>query len=324
MALGSMTRRAFLAFAQALLIALLVFASRAAAAKPALVVYPGSFDPAHVSHVAELEQTLAKIRAEHPEGVTAIVLPNHDQPLHLPGGAKYVFNSKQRETIARLAFQGVQGAEVHPAFADGTPTVDQIEQVAAPYAADHDLYLLVGEDAYRGMPRWKDVTRLENKFDLLVSVAPDRLDAMESPRTVLGEDGRAYRSRGKGTFRSTASGHQVRYLGVAVPDVRSRPILIDLMAGKAPDDRLPPAVQRFISHDAGIKASLEKGLHDNAAVMAKEMEPFVGRAAAVRARGDAAVVRHMLRPAPGVVHVPGVDRYMQSPQYQRLVKGSHL
>lgn len=190
-----------------------------AAAEPAVIVYPGSFDPFHLAHRAELAAAQRALAARHPEGVSAVVLPNHDTPKHVAHG--YAFDSDAREELARAGTAGLPGVSVHAPFRDGTDTADQLLAVRAEHPGKA-VYLLVGDDAYRGMAAWKGVRRVRDAFRVLVSTAPADVSKV-----------------------GASAGVEV--LPITVPKVRSHDVFLRLLAGQKVSHLIGRSVERLLA-----------------------------------------------------------------------------
>ena len=262
--------------------------------RPALVVYPGSFDPIHNTHRAELGAVLDRLKAEHPDGVRALVLPQHDRPNHVPGN-RYVFTALQRHYLARQAFADRSEVTVRRAFPDGMETADQLQRVAAAYGDSHDLYLLLGADAYQGLRHWVRYHMVLSRFDLLVSVQPAALEKLPPPEGVLGTSGRAFRAAGDHDY--AGGGRRIRYLPVDVPPVRSRAIVVNLMAGDPVDAWVPAAVAQAFALPPFAQAILQ-ARRATAHEMARLLAPFAGAEAARRLSADDRLAIPLLRVRP--------------------------
>ena len=269
---------------------------RAAGARPALLVYPGSFDPVHRGHVSELKQVLSRLRAEQPDGAQALILPNHDRPRHLPG---YVFSAGQREALLRSAFSPVAHTQVAPAFDPKLDTYQQLEALAKTYGKTHELYLLLGEDAFRSMRSWRGHERVLARMNLLVSVDRARIKRAAPASAVLGHAGAGYKRRrgprgGGPEHVDPGSGRTIRYLPTRVPAVRSREVAMHLMAGLPVDGMVTRPVARALSGRAFRRAA-RRGLRENAAEIADKARASLGAGAAAAVAANPARLRRLLR-----------------------------
>ena len=115
-------------------------------------VLGGTFDPVHLGHVAAAEgaaRTLGLSRV--------IIVPAGVNP-HKPVGPKAA--AADRLAMARLAVEGVAGLEVSdvetrregPSY-----TVDTVRELAREEGAGTGIFFLLGTDALRDLPTWRDV-----------------------------------------------------------------------------------------------------------------------------------------------------------------------
>lgn len=205
-----------------------------------VLVYPGSFDIFHATHLAELSSALTQVRRAEGGRVHGFVLPNHDRPKHLPDGrTRYIFDARQRTRLAQAGTRGVKDVSVLPPFAKGTETVEQLLTLVKRHGGTRRVAVLVGEDAFRGMRQWKGFEQLLPKLDIYVSVDPARLAQLEAPGAILGQAARRYRADGQQGFKDPKTGQQIRYLGIDVPKLHSHAILGKLAAGLSPTRELP-------------------------------------------------------------------------------------
>ena len=263
---------------------------RAAGAKPALVIYPGSFDPVHHGHVSELRQVLARLRLERPEGAVALVLPNDDRPRHLPG---YTFDADQRAALLHRAFAPLPGARVKPAFRPGLDTFQQLGQLARTYGKRYELHLLLGEDAFRTLRSWRGHERVLSQMNLLVSVDRARMGRAPPLQQQLGAAGAAYRPRGKAEYVDPRSGRSIRYLPTRVPAIRSRGVLMHLMAGLPVDAMVPAPVARTLGRGS-FRRAVRRCYRASAEEIAGKARPALGAGAAAAVARDPARLRRLL------------------------------
>ncbi len=259
---------------------------QAAWAKPAVVIYPGSFDPFHEVHRQELTRVMEKLRAAHPEGVSAIVLPNHDAPVHIPGG-HYVFSAAQREKLAALAVADLPAVRVHTPFSSELGTVSQLERVQAEQNVGQDVYLLLGYDAYRGLSAWEGHERILKEMNLVVSAPSEERARLQSPGELLGNSGRAFRPIGDGKFESEL-GRKILYLDIPVPPLRARTILMNLMGHRPVAGMIHPAVGRELEK-RDYESALELSAKAISRSVKSEIEQTLGAKLSKRASQDGAL-----------------------------------
>lgn len=113
-------------------------------------VFGGSFDPVHEGHVRAAEDARGSLGLER-----VLLVPAGSQPLK--GGHA---SADRRLAMVRLAVEGRDGLEVSDTEVrrEGTSyTVDTVRELAESLGADVELYLLIGTDAVRDLPNWRDV-----------------------------------------------------------------------------------------------------------------------------------------------------------------------
>ena len=241
----------------------LALGAASADAKPALLLYPGSFDPPHTGHVVELDQSLAHLKARFPDGARAIVLPNHDRPQHVPG-PYYVFDKGQRYRLAVASFAEIPGATVATPPGDEVSSLDQLLTAAAPYRATHEIYLLVGADAFQGLAKWPGAKDVLGQFHVLVSGGKQELRALGRPTRSLGALASAYVApRRGGIHADPTTGREIEYVTTNVPAVRSYPVFLELFQRHPIRFALrKPALRLFDDRDLGGVVDLGHRLGD--------------------------------------------------------------
>ena len=124
-------------------------------------VYGGMFDPVHDGHIAVARRALDLLRLDRLLLVPCN-LPNHREPANCSAG--------HRLTMLELAAAGERRISVEPIELERggvsytALTLERIRE-RLPEAA---LVLLLGMDAYLGLPRWRDPERLFDLAHILV------------------------------------------------------------------------------------------------------------------------------------------------------------
>ena len=128
----------------------------------------GTFDPIHLGHLAIAQAALDRLALDH------VIL--------IPAGRPWLKSDQQvtapehRLAMARLAVQDSPGLEVSSIEIDRpgpTYTVDTLIELRQNLGSGADLYLVLGMDSIRELPRWRDPEKL---FDLCAIVAVSRPD----------------------------------------------------------------------------------------------------------------------------------------------------
>jgi len=139
-----------------------------------ILIFGGSFDPPHLGHKAMLEHVLGTLYKRHPVS-RVLIMPSNIQPLK--GGE---FSSASH----RLAMCGIQfntdkidkdlvkGLELivsdHEIKKGGiTYTIDTIRHLKGLYP-EQKLYLLIGEDSFFDIEKWKEPAELLSLCNIIV------------------------------------------------------------------------------------------------------------------------------------------------------------
>jgi nicotinate-nucleotide adenylyltransferase len=119
-------------------------------------VLGGTFDPVHLGHIAAAEGAADRL------GLARVILVPAGTPPHKSEGAFAA--SADRLAMARLAVEGktnLDVSDVETRRAGTSYTVDTVRELAAELAGKHGegvgLVLLLGTDALRDLPTWRDV-----------------------------------------------------------------------------------------------------------------------------------------------------------------------
>ncbi|HSX59882.1 MAG TPA: nicotinate-nucleotide adenylyltransferase [Tahibacter sp.] len=200
-----------------------------------LALFGGTFDPVHYGHLRAAWEAAEQLDADV-RLLPANVPPHRPQP---------VLSADQRVELLRLALAGQERLQLDTRELDRdgpSYTVDTLQELRAEIGADRPLVLLVGADAFAGLPTWNRWLRL---FDLAhVGVLDRPGPARERPADLLRQieerrcavDG-AWRDRGAGCILS---------LGVTGLDISATAIRAELEAGRDPRYLVPDAVREAI------------------------------------------------------------------------------
>ena len=205
----------------------------------AIGVFGGSFDPIHVGHLRAAEEVRAALSLDR-----VILVPAGSQPLKA-GHA----GAEDRLAMIRLALEGRAGLEVSDMEVrrpGKSYTVDTVRELgdelgpagASPHCSDvrpaGELYLLIGTDAIRDLPNWRDVATILSRAKPAVIQRPG-----EGP---VDWDGLAHRLP-EGLVRDL----RASVVGLERPvDISSTEIRRRLAAGESITGLVPPAVEDYI------------------------------------------------------------------------------
>lgn len=202
------------------------------------VIYGGTFDPVHLGHVA-----VAEAAAQALAPCTLHLLPAADPPHRETPGA----SAAQRLAMLRLAFAA------HPEFLLDTrelerpgPSymVDTLRHLRAEFGAGEPLVLLLGEDAFRGLPgwhRWRELIALCH-----LAVVPRGAGSLDALPAALAAAGDGRWCEGPAALRELPAGRWLRLPFRRRPEsaTAARAALAD---GRATEAGLAPAVAGYIA-----------------------------------------------------------------------------
>jgi nicotinate-nucleotide adenylyltransferase len=196
-----------------------------------IVILGGTFDPVHIGHL--------RVALEASEALAAPVrlMPAHVPP-HRPAP---VASAAQRVAMLRVALAGQDRLQLDTRELDRSEpsyTVDTLRQMRTEFGASRPLILLLGADAFAGLPTWHDWRDLFNLAHVAVMTRPGhdaRLPADLETEVV------ARRARLAADLRATPSG-KVLDLPVTLLEVSASAVRASLAAGSDPRWLVPDAL----------------------------------------------------------------------------------
>jgi nicotinate-nucleotide adenylyltransferase len=196
-----------------------------------IVILGGTFDPVHIGHL--------RVALEASEALAAPVrlMPAHVPP-HRPAP---VASAAQRVAMLRAALAGQDRLQLDTRELDRSEpsyTVDTLRQMRSEYGAARSLILLLGADAFAGLPTWHDWRELFNLAHVAVMTRPGhdaRLPADLETEVV------ARRVRLAADLRAAPSG-KVLDLPVTPLEVSASAVRALLAAGRDPRWLVPDAL----------------------------------------------------------------------------------
>ncbi len=196
-----------------------------------IVILGGTFDPVHIGHL--------RVALEASEALAAPVrlMPAHVPP-HRPAP---VASAAQRVAMLRVALAGQDRLQLDTRELDRSEpsyTVDTLRQMRTEFGASRPLILLLGADAFAGLPTWHDWRDLFNLAHVAVMTRPGhdaRLPADLETEVV------ARRARLAADLRATPSG-KVLDLPVTPLEVSASAVRASLAAGSDPRWLVPDAL----------------------------------------------------------------------------------
>jgi nicotinate-nucleotide adenylyltransferase len=129
-------------------------------------VFGGSFDPVHLGHLSFARQAVERLHLDQVRFVPAAL-----QPLKAAGPRA---PAADRVAMLRLALQGLPGFVLDTRELDRSGpsfTVDTLRDMKAERPADQ-LFLMLGADAARELPRWREAAEVVKLAQLVVVARP--------------------------------------------------------------------------------------------------------------------------------------------------------
>ncbi len=205
----------------------------------ALGIFGGTFDPIHYGHL-RLAET-----AREALGLTGVRLIPAGQPPHraTPGAS-----GVHRLAMARLAAADNPAFEVDPAeveSAQASFTILTLERLRATLGTERPLVLLLGVDAFLGLPTWRRWTELFDFAHVAVANRPGySLDESRLPDDLARhvEQRRAAPEALAGAPAGHLTSFSMTPLAISATDIRSR-----AANGQSLRYLLPPPVLDYIS-----------------------------------------------------------------------------
>ncbi|MED5610689.1 nicotinate-nucleotide adenylyltransferase [Pseudomonas delhiensis] len=208
-------------------------------------LFGGTFDPVHIGHLRSALETAELL------GLDELRLLPAARPPHR--GAPQV-SAQQRLAMVELAVAGVAPLTVDAReLARDKPsyTIDTLESLRAELGSEVQLFLMVGWDAFCGLPGWHRWDELLQHCHMLVLQRPDAdVEAPEALRDLL-----AARSVADPNALSGAAG-QVTFIWQTPLAVSATQIRALLAQGRSPRFLVPDAVLNYIEAHGLYRASL--------------------------------------------------------------------
>ena len=204
-----------------------------------LGVFGGTFDPIHYGHLRLAES------AREALGLARVRLIPAGQPPHraTPGAA-----GAHRLAMARLAAADNPAFEVDPAEVEAEQasyTILSLERLRAELGPGRPLVLLLGVDAFLGLPTWRRWTELFDFAHLAVANRPGYSLDGATMTAALAEEAKR-RQASSSILGAAPAGHLVQFamtpLAISATDIRAR-----CTAGQSLRYLLPPPVVDYIS-----------------------------------------------------------------------------
>ncbi len=207
--------------------------------KGALGILGGTFDPVHNAHLRLAEEAMRELR------LSGVLWIPAGSPRHR---AEPAAGAEHRLAMVRLATESHPGWQVDDAeIASGEPsyTVPTLERLRRIHGETRPLVLLMGADAFLGLPtwhRWRELFRLAH---VAIASRPGFELAPERMAPELADEFRR-RRRSAATALATVPAGIVFTFPLEAGTVSSTEVRAKLRAGAAVDQLLPAAVLDYI------------------------------------------------------------------------------
>ncbi len=202
-----------------------------------VLLYGGTFDPVHAGHLAVARAARAALDAD------VAFLPAADPPHRPAPGA----SALQRARMLELAILGEPGFRVDRRELERSGpsyTVDTLREIRAETGPAAPLAWLVGADAFRGLPTWRDWTALLDLAHFVVAVRPGHgLDALPPPLAAAC----AGRWVDEPAALATRPAGALYRLAMPLHPASATELRQRLRAGQGDDGWLAPAVRDYIA-----------------------------------------------------------------------------
>ncbi|KAF1052863.1 MAG: putative nicotinate-nucleotide adenylyltransferase [Stenotrophomonas maltophilia] len=210
-------------------------------------LFGGTFDPVHIGHLRSALEIAEQLRFDELRLLPAARPPHKDSPQ---------VSALQRLEMVRLAVEGVELLQVDDReFHRERPsyTIDTLESVRAELAPQDTLFLLIGWDAFCGLPTWHRWEELLQHCHLVVLQRPDAdSEAPEELRDLL-----AARSVADPNALSGPAG-QVTFVWQTPLAISATQIRGLLAQGRSVRFLVPDAVLNYIETHGLYRASPEQ------------------------------------------------------------------
>lgn len=196
-----------------------------------IALFGGTFDPVHYGHLRAAWEAAEQLDADV-RLMPANVPPHRPQPV-LDAGRRVELLALALAGQTRLTLDTRELDRAGPSY-----TVDTLRELRAEIGNDRPLVLLVGADAFAGLPSWNRWLQL---FDLAHVGVLDRPGPARARPDELVAQLDARHDTLDGSWRTRAAG-RILSLDVTDLDISATAIRAELAAGHEPRFLLPDAV----------------------------------------------------------------------------------
>ena len=204
-----------------------------------LGIFGGTFDPVHLGHLRLAEEAMDAL------GLSGVSWIPAGQPAHRSGPQ---VSAQDRLRMVRLATAGNHRFSVDAAEVEQTApsyTVPTLERLRAVYGPQQPLVLILGADAFAGLPGWHRWQALFALAHVAVAHRPGfRIEPASLPAALADEYARRA-SADPAALRLTPAGHMVSFAMTQL-DISATQVRRQLAAGKSVRYLLPEAIIAYI------------------------------------------------------------------------------
>ncbi|HSD39864.1 MAG TPA: nicotinate-nucleotide adenylyltransferase [Rhodocyclaceae bacterium] len=211
-----------------------------------LGVFGGTFDPIHVAHLRLAQEALEACRL-----ATVRFIPAGQPPHRASPGA----TSADRLAMARLALAGCTQFELDEAeVLSEAPsyTVPTLERLREQFGTERPLVLLLGMDAFLGLPGWHRWRELFDLAHIAVATRPGHVmnftsgDAKNAAnRVALAAEFAVRQASSPDAFLGVSAG-RISHFAMTPLDISATAIRTVLAAGNSPRFLVPDGVLDYI------------------------------------------------------------------------------
>lgn len=204
----------------------------------AIGILGGTFDPIHFGHLRMAEELREKLGLEQIRFIPAALPPHRGSPL---------INADHRAELVKLAIAG------NPEFVLDTRelarpgpsyTIDTLMELRAELGPEISLCLLIGSDAFLGLPSWHRWRELLDLANIIVAHRPGAIPSEEAMKPELRQLLQERRVEDPDELRMPAG--QVLLLPITALDISASAIREAFMQGKSTRYLLPETVRAYI------------------------------------------------------------------------------
>ncbi|MCU1722097.1 MULTISPECIES: nicotinate-nucleotide adenylyltransferase [Pseudomonas] len=198
-------------------------------------VLGGTFDPVHIGHLRSALEVVELMGLDEVRLLPNARPPHRDTP-HVVPQDRLAMVSCAVEGVDRLSVDARELARDKPSY-----TIDTLESMRAELGADDQLFLLLGWDAFCGLPGWHRWEELLRHCHILVLQRPDAdVEPPDELRNLL-----AARSESDPTAMSGPAGN-ISFVWQTPLSVSATQIRQLLASGKSVRFLVPDAVLAYI------------------------------------------------------------------------------